>query len=100
MTAPRGESSDLKGRLISYCIAKKYQLRADAWLGFGAVGEREAFQAYVLNLEPWAEDTESAALVEEMGLMEGIPKTLKEAKAVAQRRARENKRQTGSRRDN
>jgi hypothetical protein len=89
LTAPEALRKELPERVRVYSAAKKYQLHADLWLGFGVVaGAKQAFQAYVLSQEPWVEDEELATLVQELGLEYETPKTVKEAKAIAQVRKR------------
>jgi hypothetical protein len=94
MTAPPAAHRDeLLDRLRTYCAAKKYQLGADVWLGFGSIAQaKRSFHAYVLDQSPWREDDTLATLVKELGLRQSTPGTLKEAKQVAQELSRQTRR--------
>lgn len=74
MTGPPGRLEQLGGRLDAYCQAKKYQLRADAWVGLGTVaGQSGPFQFYVFGRFPWEQDATLEQLVRDMGLSEEPP---------------------------
>jgi hypothetical protein len=93
MTAPPSNQQELLQRLAVYCIAKKYQLRADAWVGLGfAVGSGKAFDAFVQSDEPCQKDEDLQRLADEMGLGRELPGSWKEASAFAQAQERERRR--------
>ena len=68
--APPLRAADLGTRLPVYCLAKKYQVRADAWVGLGVfAGPGEVFQLYCANHDPWVEaDKPAKEALEILGL--------------------------------
>lgn len=70
MSAHPEDAEALSRRLAIYCMAKKYQVRADGWVGFGVyAGAQGPFQYYVANHSPWDEKDEVAReAMETLGL--------------------------------
>jgi hypothetical protein len=61
MSAPPKEAAALGRRLPIYCMAKKYQQKADSWVGFGVfAGSDGPFQYYCANHNLWAESDDVA----------------------------------------
>lgn len=66
MAAPPGTSYDeLERRLRSYVYLKKYQVKAERWLGIGGIGgTKQIAQIFFLNSEPWHPDPKCQELVD------------------------------------
>ena len=65
-TAPQN-AREARGKLQSYCVMKKYQIRADSWLGFLTVVDHEPIiQGFVILADPWVHDENLERLVEHL----------------------------------
>jgi hypothetical protein len=57
-TSP-SNSREAQRKLRSYCFMKKYQVRADSWVGFlTLVDQNPIIQGFVVLADPWAHDDE------------------------------------------
>jgi hypothetical protein len=67
MTVPPSEANDLPRLLQNYCLLKKYQCRANRWIGFGGFeGPPEPAQLAAVFDDPWTQDTALDKLVAEL----------------------------------
>lgn len=64
MSCAPAQSPDLAERLAMYCTMKKYQQKAESWVGFGCwEGPSDAVQCAFVLWGPWAPDPELDRLV-------------------------------------
>jgi len=62
--ATPSKAEEAMRRLQTYCLMKKYQIRADSWLGLLTVVDQEPIiQGFVICAGPWTQDDEIERLV-------------------------------------
>jgi hypothetical protein len=67
MSAPPSAAQELGKRIHTYCRLKKYQMKANRWIGFGVyAGPPEPAQLAVVFSEPWQPEDELDRLVKSM----------------------------------
>lgn len=58
VAVPRTEAADIEQGTLAYAMARKYEVRAERWLGLGCVvGSPDMIDAVVYSSEPWREDS-------------------------------------------
>lgn len=63
----RSNAREAQRKLQSYCFMKKYQVRADSWVGFlTLVDQNPIIQGFVVLTGPWVYDDELERLVAEL----------------------------------
>src|SRR5207248_11266877 len=66
VTTP-SNAQEAQRKLRSYCLMKKYQVRADSWVGFlTLVDQQPVIQGFVVLADPWTHDEELERLVADL----------------------------------
>lgn len=54
---PRAQAGEIEQRTLAYAMARKYELRAERWLGIGCViGSADTIDTVVYSSKPWEKD--------------------------------------------
>lgn len=65
MTAPGNKRALLEQRLAPFCLMKKYQVGADAWIGVGGTPD-DPIAGIVVVQEPWKPNIEMERIVRQL----------------------------------
>lgn len=74
VAVPRAQAGEIEQGTLAYAMARKYELRAERWLGFGCVaGSADMIDAVVYSNKPWGEDPALEEMAKNVLKNSGVP---------------------------